>query len=87
MDFEITIEVEKNTPYQTLYLNELAMNLLAAKIIDQNEALLMMTFDGKDKIVNMIAKRKAAQIEQSNQSNPQMPVHISEVLKNNPLIK
>jgi len=69
MDFEITIEVEKNTPYQTLYLNELAMNLLSARIIDQDEALSMMNFDGKDKLVNMIAKRKAAKEETQRKTN------------------
>ena len=56
--FEVMVDVEKNTPYQTLYLNEMAMQLLRAGIINQDEALAMIQFEGKEKVSAMIAKRK-----------------------------
>jgi len=61
LDFEVMVEVEKNTPYQTLYLNEMAISLLKAGIINQDEAFSMMSFDGKEKIGAMIAKRRSEQ--------------------------
>jgi len=56
-EYDINIAVEKQTPYQTLYLNELALNLLRAGMIDKTEALSMMNFDGKDKVAAMVAER------------------------------
>ncbi|MEX1307339.1 MAG: hypothetical protein AB1Z19_02320 [Eubacteriales bacterium] len=60
-EYDVTIEVEKQTPYQTLYLNELALNLMKSGMIDHSEALSMMNFDGKEKIAAMVSSRKANQ--------------------------
>lgn len=62
-EYDVTIAVEKQTPYQTLYLNELALNLLRSGMIDHDEALSMMNFDGKEKIAAMVSARKARQDE------------------------
>ncbi|MDP2892428.1 MAG: hypothetical protein Q8O09_04760 [Bacillota bacterium] len=50
MEFDISVQVQKATPYRTLYQNELAMQLLGAGIIGPEEALSMMVFEGKDRI-------------------------------------
>ena len=60
-EYDVTVAVEKQTPYQTLYLNELALNLLRSGMIDHSEALSMMNFDGKEKIAAMVSSRKAQQ--------------------------
>ncbi len=62
-EYDVTIAVEKQTPYQTLYLNELALTLLKSGMIDHSEALAMMNFDGKEKISAMVSSRKAQQGE------------------------
>ena len=61
-EYDVTIAVEKQTPYQTLYLNELALNLMKSGMIDHAEALSMMNFDGKEKIAAMVSSRKAKEV-------------------------
>ena len=57
IDFDIKVAVQKQTPYKSLYLNELALELLKAGIVDSQEALSMMTFAGKDALVDKVSKR------------------------------
>jgi len=70
IDFDISIAVQKQTPYKTLYQNELALELLKAGIIVADEALSMMTFTGKDALLDSVKKRNEKQ-------------QIGEVLKSN----
>ena len=50
MDFDITIQVQKQTAYTTLYQNELALQLLGAGLIDRASALELMSFVGKEQV-------------------------------------
>lgn len=59
MDFDVSVHVEKQLPYQTLYQNELALDLLRNGIIQPDEALSLMTFEGKDAIYERVASRMA----------------------------
>ena len=57
IDFDIKVAVQKQTPYKSLYLNELALELLKAGIVDSQEALSMMTFTGKDALLDKVKQR------------------------------
>lgn len=50
LDFDINIQVERQTAYTTLYQNELAMQLLGAGLIDKQCALELMSFVGKEQV-------------------------------------
>lgn len=50
MDFDVTIQVQKQTAYTTLYQNELALQLLGAGLIDRASALELMSFVGKEQV-------------------------------------
>ena len=58
IEFDINIAVQKQTPYKTLYQNELALELLKAGVIVSNEALSMMTFTGKEALLEAVKKRE-----------------------------
>lgn len=59
VEFDINIKVQKQTPYRTLYQNELAFQLLAAGIVDAAGAVEMMSFSGKDRVLSeMRAKQE-----------------------------
>lgn len=66
IDFDINIAVQKQTPYKTLYQNELALELLKAGIIVDTEALSMMTFTGKDALIKTVKERKELMQQQQN---------------------
>lgn len=57
VEFDISVHVQKQTPYRTLYQNELAMDLLKAGVLQPNEALELMTFEGKDKALASVNRR------------------------------
>jgi hypothetical protein len=70
IDFDISIAVQKQTPYKTLYQNELALELLKAGVIVPDEALSMMTFTGKDTLLDAVKKRnEKEQMEKALQLN------------------
>ena len=50
MDFDVNIQVQKQTAYTTLYQNELALQLLGAGLIDKPSALELMSFVGKEQV-------------------------------------
>lgn len=58
IEFDINIAVQKQTPYKTLYQNELALELLKAGVVVADEALSMMTFTGKEALLETLKKRK-----------------------------
>ncbi len=49
-ELDVRVQVQKQVAYRTLYLNELAMQLLRAGVIDGQSALEMMDFEGRDRI-------------------------------------
>lgn len=57
IDFDISVHVEKQTPYRTLYQNELALELLRNGILQPIDALEMMDFEGKDRAVESLRAR------------------------------
>lgn len=57
IDFDVSVHVEKQTPYRTLYQNELALELLRNGILAPVEALDMMEFDGKKKAIECVKRR------------------------------
>ena len=56
LDFDISVNVQKQTPQRTLYQNELALQLLQAGVIEREDALGMMTFPGKDAVMARAAR-------------------------------
>ncbi len=62
LEFDITINVQKQAPYKTAYQNELALSLLQLGVIAPVDALGLMTFEGKDKILpSVIQMQKDAE--------------------------
>lgn len=61
IDFDVSIQVQKQTPYSKLYQNELAMQLLSAGVIQPSDALEMMSFEGRERILVRVLEREAAQ--------------------------
>ncbi len=51
LDFDISVQVQKQTPYRTLYQNELALQLMQQGLIEREDALEMMAFQGKDRLL------------------------------------
>lgn len=51
MEFDLAVQVQKQTPYRTAYQNELAMQLFTGGLISREEALEMMRFDGRERIL------------------------------------
>ncbi|MDL2225303.1 hypothetical protein LJC20_03725 [Eubacteriales bacterium OttesenSCG-928-M02] len=51
IEFDVSLEVQKQSPYRTAYQNELALQLLGAGIVTHAECLSMMTFPGKERIL------------------------------------
>ena len=60
IDFDVSIQVQKQTPYSKLYQNELAMELLKAGVIRSTDALEMMSFEGRERILVRALEREAA---------------------------
>ncbi|NLG25500.1 MAG: hypothetical protein GX558_09100, partial [Clostridiales bacterium] len=50
IDFDLSVRVQKQTAYTTLYQNELALQLLQNGVIAPEDALDMLTFEGKERI-------------------------------------
>lgn len=59
MEFDLAVQVQKQTPYRTAYQNELAMQLFASGLIGREDALEMMRFDGRERIL-AAARQQAA---------------------------
>lgn len=57
IEFDVSVQVQKSTPYNTLYRNELALQLLGAGVLQPQEALSMMSFEGKDRVVEQVRSR------------------------------
>ena len=55
--FDVRVEVEKQTPYSTLYQNELAMQLMQSGVLTSGEALELMQFEGRDKVIGHVRRR------------------------------
>lgn len=51
MEFDLAVQVQQQTPYRTAYQNELALQLYTSGLISREDALEMMRFDGKQRIV------------------------------------
>ncbi len=58
IDFDVSIEVQKQTPYSKLYQNELAMQLLGAGVIRASDALEMMSFEGRERLLVKVIERE-----------------------------
>jgi hypothetical protein len=58
-EFDVSVQVQKATPYRTVYQNELALQLLREGVIGPEQALEMMAFEGKEKIVAKGANPRA----------------------------
>jgi hypothetical protein len=71
IEFDINVEVEKQTPYSTLYQNELALQLMGAGIINRNQCLDMMSFEGKEKIMRDQYDMGAAVMPEENPLGPE----------------
>ncbi|MEG1812549.1 MAG: hypothetical protein RR337_04540 [Clostridia bacterium] len=61
IDFDVSIQVQKQTPYSKLYQNELAMQLLGSGVIQPSDALEMMSFEGRERILVKVLAREAAE--------------------------
>lgn len=60
VDFDVSVHIEKQLPYHTLYQNELAMNLLKNGVIMPDEAIAMMSFEGKQALEQRVQERMEA---------------------------
>jgi hypothetical protein len=60
-DFDVSVNVQKMTPYRTIYQNQLAMEMLGAGMLSPKDALWMMRFEGKDRIAEEVRRREAEQ--------------------------
>ena len=69
VEFDVSVHVQQQSPYQTLVQNELAFELLQNGIIGPREALSMLTFEGKDKVVAMLEQSQAEQAAQQAQAS------------------
>ncbi len=58
IDFDVSVQVQKSTPYTTIYQNDLALKLLGAGVLQPQEALSMMSFEGRDRIVSQVRSRQ-----------------------------
>ncbi|MBE5780240.1 MAG: hypothetical protein E7328_00235 [Clostridiales bacterium] len=58
IEFDVSVEVEKQSPYRSAYQNELALQLLKAGVIEREDCLNMMSFTGKEKAVAAMEARK-----------------------------
>lgn len=57
IDFDVSVHVQKQTPYRTLYQNELALELLRNGILQPIEALEMMEFEGRERAMEWVRAR------------------------------
>lgn len=57
IDFDVSVNIEKQLPYHTLYQNELALGLLKSGVIMPDEAISMMSFEGKDVLLEKVQLR------------------------------
>ena len=62
-DFDVSVNVQQATPYKTLYQNELALQLLGTGIIEGEDAIRMMTFEGKERILGSVMQRQKTEEE------------------------
>jgi hypothetical protein len=60
MELDVKVRAQKQSPYQSAYLNELALQLRAAGVLDEMELLDMMSFEGKEKVKKMVLDRMNA---------------------------
>ncbi|MDL2220085.1 hypothetical protein LJC55_00230 [Eubacteriales bacterium OttesenSCG-928-N14] len=78
VEFDIRVQVEKQSPYSTIYQNELAIQMLRAGMIQPQECLSMMSFEGKEKVLQQVqmrqeeAEQMAALLQQSGSEMPAM---------------
>ncbi|MGJ4850874.1 hypothetical protein ACH6CV_11530 [Bacillota bacterium Meth-B3] len=69
IDFDVSIQVQKQTPYSKLYQNELALQLLGAGVIAPSDALEMMSFEGRERIlVKVLERERRAEAGQAPQA-------------------
>lgn len=57
MEVDVKVRAQKQSPYQSMYLNELALQLRGAGVLDEMELLDMMSFEGKEKVKKMVEDR------------------------------
>ncbi len=73
IDFDVSVAVQKQTPYKTVYQNEFALILLKNNLITEEDALNMMHFEGKEKILKSITlRREEAQKAAKGQSEEKL---------------
>jgi hypothetical protein len=68
IDFDVSITVQKQTPQKTLYQNELALQLMNQGLITKEDALEMMTFQGKDRVLARAGNLQTAGKEIGNET-------------------
>ena len=57
IDFDVSVNAQRQTPHRTNYQNDFAIMLLKSGIINAGEALELMTFEGKDKVLKSVQAR------------------------------
>lgn len=63
IEFDVSVQVQQQSAYRTLYQNELALQLLGAGVLSPAECLSMMMFEGKEKVYEQVQQRLALQEE------------------------
>ena len=72
LEFDIKIRAQRQSPYQSAYLNELAVELHKAGIMTDEEMLEMMDFEGKNRVQAMVEDRKNDEKEKLIQSQREL---------------
>lgn len=64
IEFDIKVSAQKNSPYLSMYQNELAVQLRQLGVLNEIEMLELMDFEGKEKILQMVNNRLNQQMQQ-----------------------
>lgn len=58
-EFDVKVSAQVQSPYKSMYQNDLAIQLRQLGVTNEIETLELMDFEGKDKIISMVKKRVA----------------------------
>ncbi len=77
-EFDVKVSAQVQSPYKSMYQNDLAIQLRQLGVTNEIETLELMDFAGKDKILEMVKQRverdeQIAQMQQMLQSVGQQP--------------
>lgn len=61
VEFDVHVAVQKQTPFRTAYQNELALQMLRLGVLSPGEALSLMNFEGREKVLSLVQKREDEQ--------------------------